>query len=204
MITTFELLKSSVYMGHQHTRWNTRMYEYMLYKMNKTYIINTWYTMWILKKGMRLIKEVIEEEGRVKIIVERKQKDGLLENKLIKKDNMLKKIDISETDEIKPGMLSNREHKERMKVPEVMFVQNEIKNKELLCEGERVKIPVITIISTASTPDKISYGIPGNSNTEDALNLYGRVLERVLEMGIKGRGMKYKKQYKIYEILKRK
>lgn len=73
-------------------------------------------------------------------------------------------------------MLNYNTHNNKIKniwlKPEILFIPQINKNIALIKEGIKLQIPIIGILNNNSYSYGIQYPIPGNDNTNEALNLY--------------------------------
>jgi len=72
--------------------------------------------------------------------------------------------------------------KEMSSLPDAMFVIDVGYHKIAITEAAKLNIPVIAVVDTNHTPDKVQYVIPGNDDSTRAIKLYARgVADAVLE-----------------------
>ena len=57
-------------------------------------------------------------------------------------------------------------------LPDMLFVLDTNKEAIAVLEAQRLSIPIIAIIDSNSTPDMITYPIPGNDDATRAIRLY--------------------------------
>ena len=58
------------------------------------------------------------------------------------------------------------------KLPDVLFIIDVNYESIALLEANRLAIPVIGIVDTNSNPDLVTYVIPGNDDSTDAIKFY--------------------------------
>lgn len=63
-------------------------------------------------------------------------------------------------------------------VPDVVFVLDVVRDKIVVKEAKKLKIPVVAIVDTNSDPTSVDYPIPGN---DDSLKSLGYFMKRVKE-----------------------
>lgn len=74
-------------------------------------------------------------------------------------------------------------------VPEIMFVIDTNKEEIAILEAQRLKIPVVAVIDSNSSPDGITYPIPGNDDAGRAISFYcDMVAKAVLDGMERGQG----------------
>ena len=72
--------------------------------------------------------------------------------------------------------------KEMSSLPDAMFVIDVGYHKIAITEAAKLNIPVIAVVDTNHTPDRVQYVIPGNDDSSRAIRLYARgVADAVLE-----------------------
>ena len=68
-----QLLEAGVHFGHQTKRWNPKMAEYIFQARNGIHIIDLQKTIKQLEKAMDLIREIVENDGKVLFVGTKKQ-----------------------------------------------------------------------------------------------------------------------------------
>jgi len=72
--------------------------------------------------------------------------------------------------------------KELPSLPDALFVIDVGYHKGAIAEASKLGIPVVAVVDTNHTPDKIDYVIPGNDDSSRAIRLYARgIADAVLE-----------------------
>ncbi|MBI3067436.1 MAG: 30S ribosomal protein S2 [Betaproteobacteria bacterium] len=72
--------------------------------------------------------------------------------------------------------------KEMSGLPDAMFVVDVGYHKGAVAEANKLRIPVIAVVDTNHSPDRVDYVIPGNDDSSRAIRLYVRgVADAVLE-----------------------
>ena len=67
-------------------------------------------------------------------------------------------------------------------IPEAMFVIDVGYQKGALTEATKLGIPIIGVVDTNHSPEKVDYVIPGNDDSSQAIRLYARgVADAILE-----------------------
>ena len=67
-------------------------------------------------------------------------------------------------------------------VPDVIFVLDVGYEKNAISEAQKLGIPVVGIVDSNNSPEKIDYVIPGNDDSSQAIRLYARgVADAILE-----------------------
>ena len=95
-----------------------------------------------------------------------------LNNKLSKKEAVLKKKEILQINRrINKIEKSLGGLKEMGTLPEAIFVIDVNKDAIAVSEANKLKIPVIAILDTNSSPDGINYPIPGNDDSRKSIEL---------------------------------
>ena len=72
--------------------------------------------------------------------------------------------------------------KELASLPDAMFVIDVGYQKGAVAEAVKLGIPVVAVVDTNHSPDKVAYVIPGNDDSSRAIRLYARgIADAVLE-----------------------
>jgi small subunit ribosomal protein S2 len=101
--------------------------------------------------------------------------DGTLER-------MSKKEALGITREMEKLMRSLGGIKELSSLPDAMFVIDVGYQKGAVAEASKLGIPLVAVVDTNHSPDKIDYVIPGNDDSSRAIRLYARgIADAVLE-----------------------
>jgi small subunit ribosomal protein S2 len=67
-------------------------------------------------------------------------------------------------------------------IPEAMFVIDVGYQKGALTEAAKLGIPIVGVVDTNHSPEKVDYVIPGNDDSSRAIRLYARgVADAILE-----------------------
>tara|TARA_B110000037_G_scaffold96906_1_gene113572 strand:- start:124 stop:582 length:459 start_codon:yes stop_codon:yes gene_type:complete len=67
-------------------------------------------------------------------------------------------------------------------IPEAMFVIDVGYQKGALTEATKLGIPIVGVVDTNHSPEKVDYVIPGNDDSSQAIRLYARgVADAILE-----------------------
>src|ERR1700688_5168728 len=57
-------------------------------------------------------------------------------------------------------------------LPDILFVIDTNKEAIAVAEANKLRIPVVAVLDSNSTPDRIAYPVPGNDDAMRAINLY--------------------------------
>ena len=68
-----DLLEAGVHFGHQTRRWNPKMARFIFTERNGIYIIDLQKTVDQVEQAYKLIKDVVEEGGKVLFVGTKKQ-----------------------------------------------------------------------------------------------------------------------------------
>jgi len=113
------------------------------------------------------IKRLKEMEGMVE--------DGSLE-RLSKKEGLGIQRELAKLQRSLGGI------KDLPSLPDALFVIDVGYHKGAIAEAGKLGIPVVAVVDTNHTPDKIAYVIPGNDDSSRAIRLYARgIADAVLE-----------------------
>ncbi len=75
--------------------------------------------------------------------------------------------------------------KEMGGVPDILFIIDTNKEETAIKEAQKLGIPVVAIIDSNSTPDGIEYPIPGNDDSQRAIDLYCSLVSAAVLGGLK-------------------
>jgi small subunit ribosomal protein S2 len=113
------------------------------------------------------IKRLKEMEGMVE--------DGSLE-RMSKKEGLGIQRELAKLQRSLGGI------KDLPSLPDALFVIDVGYHKGAIAEAGKLGIPVVAVVDTNHTPDKIAYVIPGNDDSSRAIRLYARgIADAVLE-----------------------
>ena len=80
VIAMKDLLEAGVHFGHQTRRWNPKMARFMFTERNGIYIIDLQKTVDQVEQAYKLIKDVVEEGGKVLFVGTKKQAQEAIES----------------------------------------------------------------------------------------------------------------------------
>lgn len=80
VIAMKDLLEAGVHFGHQTRRWNPKMARFIFTERNGIYIIDLQKTVDQIEKAYKLIKEVVEDGGKVLFVGTKKQAQEAIES----------------------------------------------------------------------------------------------------------------------------
>ena len=80
VIAMKDLLEAGVHFGHQTRRWNPKMAEYIFTERNGIYIIDLQKTVDQVEEAYKLVKDVVEEGGKVLFVGTKKQAQEAIES----------------------------------------------------------------------------------------------------------------------------
>jgi small subunit ribosomal protein S2 len=107
--------------------------------------------------------------------METMSRDGTLD-KLPKKEALYYQREIVKLDRSLGGI------KDMNGLPDALFVIDVGYQKGAVAEAKKLGIPLIGVVDTNHSPDKIDYVIPGNDDSSRAIRLYARgIADAVLE-----------------------
>jgi small subunit ribosomal protein S2 len=189
--TMRQLLEAGVHFGHHTRRWNPKMEPYLFGVRNGIHIIDLEQTVPMLHRGLQQLRDTVAGGGRVLFVGTKRQAQepvaeaakrcgqyyvnhrwlgGMLTNfKTISHSiRRLRELDerITETQSGLTGI------KEMGGLPDVLFVIDTNKEAIAVSEANVLKIPVVAILDSNSSPDGIAYPIPGNDDAMRAIHLY--------------------------------
>ena len=74
-----DLLEAGVHFGHQTRRWNPKMARFIFTERNGIYIIDLQKTVDQVEEAYKLVKDVVEEGGKVLFVGTKKQAQEAIE-----------------------------------------------------------------------------------------------------------------------------
>ena len=80
VIAMKDLLEAGVHFGHQTRRWNPKMARFIFTERNGIYIIDLQKTVDQVEKAYKLVKDVVEEGGKVLFVGTKKQAQEAIES----------------------------------------------------------------------------------------------------------------------------
>lgn len=80
VIAMKDLLEAGVHFGHQTRRWNPKMARFIFTERNGIYIIDLQKTVDQVEEAYKLVKDVVEEGGKVLFVGTKKQAQEAIES----------------------------------------------------------------------------------------------------------------------------
>ena len=79
VIAMKDLLEAGVHFGHQTRRWNPKMARFIFTERNGIYIIDLQKTVDQVEEAYKLVKDIVEEGGKVLFVGTKKQAQEAIE-----------------------------------------------------------------------------------------------------------------------------
>ena len=197
--TMRQLLESGVHYGHNTRRWNPKMEPYIFGERSEVHILDLQQTVPMLQRALEAARDIVKSGGRLLFVKEAAKRcgqyyinhrwlGGLLTNwKTV--NQSIKRLKEMQEELANPGRMTKKEilklQREHDKLelaiggiadmgglPDMLFVLDTNKEAIAVLEAQRLNLPIIAIIDSNSTPDFITYPIPGNDDATRAIRLY--------------------------------
>ena len=192
-ISMKQLLEAGVHFGHQTSRWNPKMKQYIFGARNGIYIIDLQQTVKMFRDTYDFVRDLAAQGGTIMLVGTKKQAQDIV------KEEAERCAMFYVNNRWLGGMLTNfqtiRASIERLKKLEEIMADPEMiraLTKKEMSENERehgklmatnrLGIPVAAVVDTNCDPDLISYRIPGNDDAIRAIKLFtAAIADAVLE-----------------------
>ncbi len=209
-VTMRQMLEAGVHFGHQTRYWNPKMAPYIFGHRNKIHIINLEKTLALYQDALKFVRQLTKRQAReilheeavrcsmpyvdhrwlggmltnfktVKQSIKRlKEMEGMVEDGSL--ERLSKKEALGIQRELAKLQRSLGGIKDLAGLPDALFIIDVGYHKGAVTEAVKLGIPVVAVIDTNHSPDKIAYVIPGNDDSSRAIRLYARgMADAVLE-----------------------
>mmetsp|Transcript_26583 Transcript_26583/g.103469 ORF Transcript_26583/g.103469 Transcript_26583/m.103469 type:complete len:240 (-) Transcript_26583:321-1040(-) len=177
-----QLIRNRVHMGHRAFVSNRKMFQYIYGERNGMHVINLDKTVILMRRGMALIREMVANNCTVMWCAPNKEEIFRVVSPMAQQANAYllrgKFVPGTLTDPIE----SRQAVRYGYKLPGCLFVMNTKDNARAVHEAALLSIPVVGIVDTDVNPDPVTYPIPGNDESPQAINLYANfAMQAMLE-----------------------
>jgi len=155
-----QLLEAGVHFGHHTRRWNPKMAPYIFGVRNGIHIIDLEQSEPMLHQGLQAIRDVVAGGGRVLLVGTKRQAQEPVADAAKRCGQYY----------VNYRLLGGI--KEMGGLPDILFVIDTNKEAIAVAEANTLRIPVVAILDSNSSPDGIAYPIPGNDDAMRAIHLY--------------------------------
>jgi len=168
------MLEAGVHFGHQTRFWDPKMAQYIYGHRNKIHIINLEKTLVMYQDAMKYVRQISTNKGVILFVGTKRQARDIV------REEAIQALDI--TRELEKLNRSLGGIKDMGGIPEAMFVIDVGYQKGALTEAAKLGIPIVGVVDTNHSPEKVDYVIPGNDDSSRAIRLYARgVADAILE-----------------------
>src|SRR6266404_5486653 len=177
-ISMKQLLEAGVHFGHQTSRWNPKMKQYIFGARNGIYIIDLQQTVKMFRATFDFARDVAAAGGTMLFVGTKKQAQDIV------KEEAERCGMFYVNNRWLGGMLTNTLAgiKNMRKLPDALWVIDTKKEDIAVAEANRLGIPVAAVVDTNCDPDLIAYRIPGNDDAIRAIKLFtAAVADAILE-----------------------
>src|SRR5579884_2047804 len=185
--TMRQLLEAGVHFGHHTRRWNPKMAPYLFGVRNGIHIIDLEQTVPLLHQALQPIAEAAKRCGQY--YVNHRWLGGMLTNfKTISQSirrlrELEERIAQEQTGLTKRELLQLTRERDKLEralggikemagLPDILFVIDTNKEAIAVQEANKLRIPIVAVLDSNSSPDGIAYPIPGNDDAMRAIHLY--------------------------------
>ena len=192
-----ELMDQGIHLGHN--KYKREMSVYLLGFKGKRSIIDLEETLLNLSRTSKLIKNIIEQKGDILII----SKNNYFSKQIKYTFTKIKQPYITirwiggiltNFYQIRKGMKNIKINKYKYKSsyqgiinmhskPTLCIILNTNENATAINEAKLSDIPLVAILDSDSSPNGITYRIPGNDDSIESLSLYTNVVENSIKIG---------------------
>ena len=178
MVSLRELFEARVHLGHKKGMWNPLMKPYIFGLRAGIHIIDLHQTMKHLKLALTVAGSIAQRNGIIMFINERIQFDRLVQHTARNCDEYFV------SPKWRPGTLTNSYMLlGTLRLPDILIFLSTPPSKTAIKEAAMCNIPTIGIVDTDCNPNLITYPIPGNDDTPEAVKLYCKLFCEVIQNG---------------------
>lgn len=205
-----QLISLGAYIGHEKSKWNPQMENYLFGYINNIHILDIDQTVNFLQKIKGFLINIINKKGKILVITD---KDYNLEsNKYIQYISSLQLLNGSLTNfitlqknhqEIK---INNSNRKNNIKyfisIPDVIFIFNINNKNSFINEAISLNIPIISLVDNNNNPNKINYPIPSNNEYNQVTLFYINYIQKIFNEAIIQSFINLNKEYNLFKNIK--
>jgi small subunit ribosomal protein S2 len=196
-ISMKQLLEAGVHFGHQTSRWNPKMKQYIFGARNGIYIIDLQQTVKMFRATFDFARDLAAAGGTMLFVGTKKQAQDIVKEEAERcgmyyvnnrwLGGMLTnfqtiRASIDRLKKLEETMATLAGIKNMRKLPDALWVIDTKKEDIAVAEANRLGIPVAAVVDTNCDPDLIAYRIPGNDDAIRAIKLFtAAVADAVLE-----------------------
>jgi len=169
IVSMKQLLEAGVHFGHQTSKVNSKMAEYIFGERDGIHIIDLQKTVKKAEKACAYVRELSKAGGLVLFVGTKEQAQESIREEAERSG--MPYINQSWFD----GMLAEfkTEHKA---LPSAVFIVDTNKECGAVAEAKKLGIPIIALVDTNCDPDRIDYPIPGNDDAARVIKLIASVI----------------------------
>lgn len=177
VISIKEMLEAGVHFGHQTSRFNPKMAEYIHTERNNVHIIDLQKTEEKINEACHVVSKVASCGGKVLFVGTKEQA----------KDSIKEEADRCGMQYVNnswvEGTLVNIGNIQIIEcLPDVLFVVDPETERNAIEEAHELGIPVVAIVDTNGNPEDVDYIIPGNDDAIRAIKfITGKIADAIIE-----------------------
>jgi|SouAtlMetagenome_1021521.scaffolds.fasta_scaffold00152_24 small subunit ribosomal protein S2 len=199
LLTLQQLFNTGIHLGHRTSYWNAKMAPYIFGIRNDLHIINIEKSLYLIRRGMQLILQVLEQKGTILIVGNSESNQHFIHT-------LGEKYEIPYVSgKWVGGILSNWENNSSKgkiqdkilhftkglrfmnKTPSLVILLNSHNNWDAISEINKLNIPILGIVDTDSNLTNIAYPIPGNDDSVPVQYFYSSMIEHTILASIKNK-----------------
>jgi small subunit ribosomal protein S2 len=204
-----QLISLSAHIGHDKSRWNPQMENYIFGHINNIHILNIDQAVNFLQKIKGFLINVIKKKGKILIITDKDY--NMKSNKYIQYISSSQLLNGSLTNFMTfknnhKKLQINNNKKNNIKyfisIPDVIFIFN-INNKDsFIDEAISLNIPIISLIDNNNNPNKITYPIPSNNEYNQVILFYIDYIQKIFNEAIIDSFISFNQEYNLFKNIK--
>lgn len=188
-----QLFSYNIHLGYHKSRWNPQASVFLYGIRNNVHIINLEYTLFMLRRALYFIKEVVANRGNI-LFVNLTMGSYRYLLKGLKKSKQF-----AVNFKYIGGLLTNFKNvKVRYKslakmkrLPSAVIITKLIGCEGIVSEAKRLNIPLIGVSDSNMLPVYFTYPIPGNVESIISIKFYYAILLKAIYAGILKRRLYY-------------
>ncbi|XP_019643293.1 PREDICTED: 28S ribosomal protein S2, mitochondrial-like [Branchiostoma belcheri] len=183
LFTQRDLFNANVHVGHKEGVWDRSMYPYIFGARLGVHIIDLDQTVDLLTRALNFTAHMAYRKAIVLFISRHRQFTQLVENTA--KDCG----EYAHTRYWQGGMFTNAtiQYGEGVRLPELVIFLHTLNNvfepHVAIGDAAKMNIPTVGIVDTNCNPNLITYPVPGNDDSPEAVELYCRLFKEAILKG---------------------
>jgi len=211
-ISLSQLLDAKVFLGHETSNWNPKMFPYIYGKMNNNHILDLKKSLFLLKKANNFAEKAAQQGKKFLFIGTKREAASLIAKEAIRCNsffvnshwlggmltnweiikqrinrlNHLEKVEkkgIAQTKELARLHKNLKGVREMVSLPDIAIIIDQKYESTAINECKKLNIPIISLLDSDCDPELIDIPILGNDDSMESIEL---ILNSLTNSIIKG------------------